>query len=80
MELLNVFRGLRKSHSETKLSDRLSFGRKSKTFSGTKSIQNSPLPPRPTKRTVSSKNTVGRIIENITDENNPNILSKKIPY
>ena len=81
MEFLNVFKGLKKSNSETKLGDRLSFGRKSKTFTGAKSIQNSPLPPRPTKgnKGVTSKNSVGRIIENITDDNNPNIPSLHSP-
>ena len=62
MELLNVFRGLKKSSSETRLGDRLSFGRRSKT--GVKSVQASPLPPRP------NRGGVGRILENIVSESN----------
>ena len=79
MDILNVFRGLKKSNSETKLGDRLSFGRKSKTFCGTKSIQNSPLPPRPTKGKSKPSAAVGRIIENIPDDSNPNIPSLHSP-
>ena len=58
MEFFNVFRGLKKSSSETKLGDRLSFGRKSKSLR--KSSVDSPLPPRPGK--------VRTIIENLTED------------
>ena len=68
MDILNVFRGLKKSNSETKLGDRLGFGRKSKSYSRSNSTQASPLPPRPGK--VSSRQgSVTRIIENIPDDN-----------
>ena len=77
-----MFRGLKKSYSETKLGDRLSFGRKSKSYTGgggLKSIQNSPLPPRPGKNLSSrnSKSSVGRIIENIPDECHPSLHSPR---
>ena len=82
MDILNVFRGLKKSNSETKLGDRLSFGRKSKSYSGgggLKSVQNSPLPPRPSKSIScrNSKSSVGRIIENIPDEGIPSLHSPR---
>lgn len=70
MDIFNVFRGLKKSNSDSKLGlgDRLSFGRKSKLSSGAKSIVNSPLPPRPTKGSVGSKsNRHGRVFENIPE-------------
>ena len=63
---------MRKSNSDSKLglSDRLSFTRKSK--GGAKSIVHSPLPPRPTKGSVSSKtNRHGKGCENIPE----NIMS-----
>ena len=64
-----MFRGLKKSNSETKLGDRLGFGRRSK--SGVKSVQASPLPPRPNRG-------VGRILENIaTDTNVPSLHSPR---
>ena len=74
-----MFRGLKKSNSETKLGDRLSFGRKSKSGGGGKSIQNSPLPPRPGKSLGSrnSESSVGRIIENIPDEGHPSLHSPR---
>ena len=74
-----MFRGLKKSNSETKLGDRLSFGRKSKSGGGCKSIQNSPLPPRPGKSLSrrNSKSSVGRIIENIPDEGLPSLHSPR---
>ena len=76
MDILNVFRGLKKSNSESKLGDRLGFGRKSKNFS--KTIQASPLPPRPGK--VSSRQgSVTRIIENIPDDNIANGVSLHSP-
>ena len=76
MDILSVFRGLKKSNSETKLGDGLGFGRKSKNFS--KSIQASPLPPRPGK--VSSRQgSVTRIIENIPDDNIANGVSLHSP-
>ena len=65
MEFFNVFRGLKKSSSETKLGDRLSFGRKSKSTGGRKSSIDSPLPPRPGKGRGGVETT---IIENITED------------
>ena len=70
MEFFNVFKGLTKSNSDSKLglSDRLSFNRKSKLPSGGKSIVNSPLPPRPSKGSAGSKtNCHGRAFENIPE-------------
>ena len=76
MDIFNVFRGLKKSNSESKLGDRLGFGRKSKNFS--KTIQASPLPPRPGK--VSSRQgSVTRIIENIPDDTIANGVSLHSP-
>ena len=77
MDILNVFRGLKKSNSETKLGDRLGFGRKSKSFS--KTIQASPLPPRPGKVSSSRQGSVTRIIENIPDDNIANGVSLHSP-
>ena len=82
MDILNVFRGLKKSNSETKLGDRLSFGRKSKTYSrgvGLKSVQNSPISPRPhiSISSTNSKSSVGRIIENIPDKGLPSLHSPR---
>ena len=66
MEFFNVFRGLKKSSSETKLGDRLSFVRKSKSgVGGRKSSVDSPLPPRPGKGRGGVEAT---IIENITED------------
>ena len=62
MDILSVFRGLKKSNSETKLGDRLSFGRKSKSYGGPKSVASSPLPPRPRPGAGSC-----RIMENIAE-------------
>ena len=70
MEFFNVFKGLKKSNSDSKLglSGRLSFNRKSKLPSGAKSIVNSPLPPRPSNRSAGSKtNRHGRAFENIPE-------------
>ena len=77
MDILNVFRGLKKSNSETKLGDRLGFGRKSKSFS--KTIQASPLPPRPGRVSGSRQGSVTRIIENIPDDNIANGVSLHSP-
>ena len=68
MELLSVFKGLRKSNSDSKLGlrDRLSFARKSKL----RNTPDSPLPPRPNKRSVGTK-TNGIKCENIQE----NIIS-----
>ena len=77
MDILNVFRGLKKSNSESKLGDRLGFGRKSKSFS--KTIQASPLPPRPGKVSSSRQGSVTRIIENIPDDNISNGVSLHSP-
>ena len=66
MEFFSVFRGLKKSSSETKLGDRLSFVRKSKGgVGGRKCSVDSPLPPRPGKGRGGVKAT---IIENITED------------
>ena len=65
---------MRKSNSDSKLylSDRLGLNRKSKGKSGGKTIVTSPLPPRPTKGSASSKtNRHVRACENITE----NIIS-----
>ena len=77
-----MFRGLKKSNSETKLGDRLSFGRKSKSYSGgggLKSVQNSPIPPRPhiSISSTNSKSSVGRIIDNIPDKGLPSLHSPR---
>ena len=79
MDLLNVFRGLKKSNSETKLGDRLGFGRKSKSYSRSNSTQASPLPPRPGKGSSSRQGSVTRIIENIPDDNISNGVSLHSP-
>ena len=62
-----MFRGLKKSSSETKLGDRLSFVRKSKSgvVGGRKCSVDSPLPPRPGKGRGGVEAT---IIENITED------------
>ena len=66
MEFFNVFRGLKKSNSESKLGDRLSFVRKSKSgVGGRKCSVDSPLPPRPGKGRGGVEAT---IIENITED------------
>ena len=65
-----MFRGLKKSSSETKLGDRLSFGRKSKR----KSSIDSPLPPRPGK---GRGGVEGRIIENIAEDQLPSLHSPR---
>ena len=65
MEFFNVFRGLKKSSSETKLGDRLSFSRRSKSGGGRKSSIDSPLPPRPGKGRGGVERT---IIENIAED------------
>ena len=68
MEFFNVFKGLTKSNSDSKLSDKLSFIRKAKLPSGVKSIVTSPLPPRPSKGSAGSKtNRHGRAFENIPE-------------
>ena len=71
MEILNVFRGMKKSNSDAKvvgLSERLSFGRKSKRSNGAKSIANSPLPPIPSKVISTSKCKQNvKLIENIPE-------------
>ena len=66
MELMNVFRGLKKSQSGPNLtfSERISLGRRSKREKGRSSGIESPLPPRPPSRGGSSK---GRVIENIPE-------------
>ena len=65
MEFFNVFRGLKKSSSETKLGDRLSFVRKSKSgVRERKCSVDSPLPPRPGK----GRGGVEAIIENIPED------------
>ena len=79
MDFLNVFRGLKKSNSETKLGDRLGFGRKSKSYSGGKSVQSSPLPPRPGRVSCSRQSSVTRIIENIPDDNIATTVSLHSP-
>ena len=79
MDILNVFRGLKKSNSETKLGDRLGFGRKSKSYSRSNSTQASPLPPRPGKVSSSRQSSVTRIIENIPDDNIANGVSLHSP-
>ena len=74
MEIFNKFKGMRKSNSDSKLclSDRLSFTRKSKEKNGGKTRVTSPLPPRPTKGSASSKpNHHVRACENIPE----NIIS-----
>ena len=66
MEFFSVFRGLKKSSSETKLGDRLSFVRKSKGgVGGRKCSVDSPLPPRLGKGLGGVEVT---IIENITED------------
>ena len=61
-----MFRGLKKSNSESKLGDRLSFVRKSKSgVGGRKCSVDSPLPPRPGKGRGGVEAT---IIENITED------------
>ena len=65
MELMNVFRGLKKSHSGPNLtfSERISLARKSKREKGRSSGLESPLPPRPPSRGGGK----GRPIENIPE-------------
>ena len=70
MDLLNKFRGLKKSSSDTKLGDRLSFVRRSKTSKS--KIQASPLPPRPSR-------PVGRILENVSTDHVNNVASLHSP-
>ena len=60
-----MFRGLKKSSSETKLGDRLSLSRRSKSGGGRKSSIDSPLPPRPGKGRGGVERT---IIENIAED------------
>ena len=65
MEFFNVFKGLKKSNSETKLGERLSFGRKSRSSGGRKSSTDCPLPPRPGKCRGGLATT---IVENLTED------------
>ena len=68
MEFFNVFKGMKKSKSDSKLVDMLSFIRKSKCASGPKSNVSSTLPPRPSKGSVGSKtNCHVRACENIPE-------------
>ena len=72
MELLNVFRGMKKSNSDSKLGlgEKLSFRKKTKIPSSNSksSIVNSPLPPRPYKGSANAKSTrPGKVFENIPE-------------
>ena len=71
MEFFNVFRGLKKSNSDSKLvrGNRFRFNHKTKHPTGAKSIVNSPLPPRPSKGSVAGKtNRHGRVYDNIPED------------
>ena len=68
MDLINVFRGLKKSQSGPNLtfSERISFGRKSKREKDRNGAITSPLPPRPPSR--GSVSTKGRpSVDNIPE-------------
>ena len=70
MELMNVFRGLKKSQSGPNLtfSERISLARKSKREKGRSSGLESPLPPRPPSRSSGAPAvSKGRAIENIPE-------------
>ena len=70
MELMNVFRGLKKSQSGPNLtfSERISLARKSKREKGRSSGLESPLPPRPPSRSSGAPAVgKGRAIENIPE-------------
>ena len=73
-------KGMPKSNSDSKLwlSHRLNFTRRSKQQSATKSVVNSPLPPRPTKGRLSMKTSrhekaCDRICENIVSPPGPSL-------
>ena len=73
-------KGMPKSNSDSKLwlSDRFNFTRRSKQQSATKSVVNSPLPPRPTKDRLSMKTSrhekaCDMICENIVSPPGPSL-------
>ena len=78
------FKGMPKSNSDSKLwlSDRLNFSRRSKQQLSTKSLVNSPLPPRPTKgrlgmKTSRHEKACDMICENIVSGPAPSLHSPR---